>query len=63
MGGDICAGVRLKYQREPGDPAVLWGTEIPVKMDASRKQKVRVLRTTVIKGRKFLGIFTWPLGK
>lgn len=52
MGGDICAPARLKYQREPGDPAVLWGTEIPVKMDASRNQKIKVHKARFMTGRK-----------
>lgn len=34
--------VRLKYQANPGDRAVRYGREIPVKMKPSVKQKVKV---------------------
>lgn len=36
------ARVRLKYEAKPGDKPVRYGREIPVKMAASVRQKVKV---------------------
>lgn len=44
MEGDALsdAKVRLKYEAKPGDKPVRYGREIPVKMTASVKHKIKV---------------------